>query len=42
MPSLNAILAAAAAVTARAVVHAMTRATSVTGFDCYADRYRLR
>jgi putative pantetheine hydrolase len=42
MPSLNAILTAAAAVTSRAVVHAMTRAMSVTGFDCYADRYRLR
>jgi putative pantetheine hydrolase len=42
MPSVNALLAAAASVTSRAVVHAMMNATSVAGFDCYLDRYRLR
>jgi putative pantetheine hydrolase len=42
MPSVNGLLAAAAAVAARAVVHAITNATTVAGFDCYLDRYRLR
>jgi putative pantetheine hydrolase len=42
MPSVNALLASAASVTSRAVVHAMMNAGSVAGFDCYLDRFQLR
>jgi L-aminopeptidase/D-esterase-like protein len=39
MPSLNAVLGAAADVVSRAVVHAMVHATSIGGFDSYRDRF---
>jgi putative pantetheine hydrolase len=42
LPALNALLGAAASVTARAVVHAMLHARTVAGFDCYTDRYAER